>query len=399
MPLIASAEPALPVVSFNLSGGDPGALQDLSARLDDGAYEFEGHEQTIRGAASCVQPVWQGQAADAYAELSAVVAAYFGEAGTALRAASRSVRTYALELERCQREGRIALQEAQHWIGQVALCQARLRQAVRAVSTAQRDVDCASRSLEAAQLAGPLGAGQIAAATGEIAAAGAALVAAQACEAAARRSLQQAHDELDMWQAGGRRAWKEAQTAAEHLTGRLAPLHIAPPPLAGPLVMPVVVAPSVGRTPTGQECQSGQIAESRSPDQSGSGRGLPTTTALSALFAGILRMIARELEAAGGDAVESSGEEQTAGAVRQTVTSLSKGRSPRVHAAQSDEELDALYDRLAAGGSPKTSNYAGKSVELSDGTIIGNRAVSKSGGPIIDVRLPDRTQLKVHVNK
>jgi hypothetical protein len=88
-----------------------------------------------------------------------------------------------------------------------------------------------------------------------------------------------------------------------------------------------------------------------------------------------------------------------AGSVEGAVTSLSRGRSPGVYMVPSTHELDALFDELSHGGSPVTSSYPGQIVKLQDGTTVGIRNLSKSGGPAIDVKLPNGNLLKVHVTQ
>lgn len=51
----------------------------------------------------------------------------------------------------------------------------------------------------------------------------------------------------------------------------------------------------------------------------------------------------------------------------------------------------------ARGGDVIESSYPGKLVRLSDGTTIGIRPTSTSGGPTIDIKLPSGEILKIHV--
>ena len=88
-----------------------------------------------------------------------------------------------------------------------------------------------------------------------------------------------------------------------------------------------------------------------------------------------------------------------AGLVERVITSLSAGRSPGVYTVSNSDELRGLYDNLSVGGSSVETSYPGAIVRLPDGTTVAIRTGSKSGGPTIDVKLPDGTQLKVHVSQ
>ena len=102
----------------------------------------------------------------------------------------------------------------------------------------------------------------------------------------------------------------------------------------------------------------------------------------------IAKVMAAEGETASADA----------SSVGNAITSLSAGRSAGVYTVSSPEELQSLYDELSAGGTRLSNTYPGEMVELPDGTTVGLRQTSTSGGPTIDVKLPDGTQLKVHVS-
>ena len=84
--------------------------------------------------------------------------------------------------------------------------------------------------------------------------------------------------------------------------------------------------------------------------------------------------------------------------ITETLSGLKAGRSSGVKVVGSEAELDALYGRLSAGGKTATPpTYKGQMVELPDGTRVGLRNFSTSGGKTIDIHLPDGTQLKVHI--
>jgi len=85
--------------------------------------------------------------------------------------------------------------------------------------------------------------------------------------------------------------------------------------------------------------------------------------------------------------------------VKEALSGLRSGQSSRVKVVKSAEELKDLFGRLSAGGEPiqGTTYPGGQFVKLPDGTSIGLRESSKSGGPAIDIRLPNSTRYKVHI--
>lgn len=77
---------------------------------------------------------------------------------------------------------------------------------------------------------------------------------------------------------------------------------------------------------------------------------------------------------------------------------LPKGKQDHVREVGSDAELQAKYDEMARGGEKFTRpGYPGEWVRQPDGTEIGIRNSSKSGGRTIDVRHPDKSPEKVHI--
>lgn len=90
--------------------------------------------------------------------------------------------------------------------------------------------------------------------------------------------------------------------------------------------------------------------------------------------------------------------------VRDAGTSI--GRKPQgrkkfpVREVRTVEELEELFNALSKGArkldKPK---YDGTFVQCHDGTIIGYRIKARSSeNPIIDIKSPDREQLKIHIN-
>ena len=82
------------------------------------------------------------------------------------------------------------------------------------------------------------------------------------------------------------------------------------------------------------------------------------------------------------------------------VAGLAAGRSSRVRVVESADELTGLFDRWSAGGRVvEGTTYPGRLVELPDGMMVGLRQVSRSGGPTIDLRIPNGQTFKVHVGQ
>jgi hypothetical protein len=64
-----------------------------------------------------------------------------------------------------------------------------------------------------------------------------------------------------------------------------------------------------------------------------------------------------------------------------------------------DNSSGELYGTLSRGGTPiEVPGYKGSWVELPNGTRIGIRDASKSGGRTIDIQMPDGTTQKVHID-
>jgi hypothetical protein len=61
-------------------------------------------------------------------------------------------------------------------------------------------------------------------------------------------------------------------------------------------------------------------------------------------------------------------------------------------------KLDEVFGEMTKGGKPvPKSTYPGPFIELPDGTTVGKRPGSKSGGPTIDMTFPDGTERGIHV--
>jgi RHS repeat-associated protein len=69
-----------------------------------------------------------------------------------------------------------------------------------------------------------------------------------------------------------------------------------------------------------------------------------------------------------------------------------------IYEVDSPEELQTLYDELSRGGEPATPlGYDGEMVKLPNGTRVGLRNTSSSGGPTIDISRPGQPVVKVHL--
>ncbi|MFP4355260.1 MAG: hypothetical protein ACLFUJ_09060 [Phycisphaerae bacterium] len=65
---------------------------------------------------------------------------------------------------------------------------------------------------------------------------------------------------------------------------------------------------------------------------------------------------------------------------------------------KSEAELKDVFNSLSQGGSPvNQGSYPGKMVQLPDGTRVGLRSTSKTGGSTIDIKHPDGSKQKVHI--
>jgi len=83
------------------------------------------------------------------------------------------------------------------------------------------------------------------------------------------------------------------------------------------------------------------------------------------------------------------------------VKALPPGKNPNVYQVNTPEEMTNLFSELSRGGRNVTPpRYKGTMVELPDGTLVGMREASKSGGPTIDVFPLEGSKLrplKVHL--
>ena len=87
----------------------------------------------------------------------------------------------------------------------------------------------------------------------------------------------------------------------------------------------------------------------------------------------------------------------SASTIDDALSGLSAGRTGGVRTVSSVGELDDLFAQLSRGGEVVENSYPGKLVRLPDGTTVGLRGASKSGGPTIDIVKPSSAPVKVHV--
>jgi hypothetical protein len=60
--------------------------------------------------------------------------------------------------------------------------------------------------------------------------------------------------------------------------------------------------------------------------------------------------------------------------------------------------LNQTFDAMTQGGTPSSwQGYQGNVVRLPDGTEVGLRTGSKSGGATIDIHVQGKTPMKVHI--
>lgn len=82
------------------------------------------------------------------------------------------------------------------------------------------------------------------------------------------------------------------------------------------------------------------------------------------------------------------------------LDSLKPGRNKGVKEVADDAELQKVWDEMKDGGELIVPHRGGDKYEgwyrLPDGTEVGLRNSSKSGGRTIDIRLPDGSKWKIH---
>ncbi len=79
------------------------------------------------------------------------------------------------------------------------------------------------------------------------------------------------------------------------------------------------------------------------------------------------------------------------------LSKLRTGRTPPNLEVDTPEEMRQVFADISRDGIPVQSGYPGKFVELQDGTKVGFRESSRSGGETIDIFKADGTHVKVHL--
>ncbi len=82
--------------------------------------------------------------------------------------------------------------------------------------------------------------------------------------------------------------------------------------------------------------------------------------------------------------------------LEETLAGLREGHNAGVYEVDNAEELQSIYDELSAGGKPTNSTYPGQEVELPNGTRVGIRETSKTGGPTVDINTGS-ARYRIHV--
>ncbi|MCU1538661.1 MAG: hypothetical protein JWP82_3012, partial [Humibacillus sp.] len=84
--------------------------------------------------------------------------------------------------------------------------------------------------------------------------------------------------------------------------------------------------------------------------------------------------------------------------IGEALGELPRGRSAHTRTVGSEGELTTLFDELTRDATPMArGGYPGVSYRLDDGSVVRMRSESVSGGPTIDISLPDGSVRKVHV--
>jgi RHS repeat-associated protein len=90
--------------------------------------------------------------------------------------------------------------------------------------------------------------------------------------------------------------------------------------------------------------------------------------------------------------------EEGSTAVEDALDGLRPGRSPNVYEVDSPEELQQIYDDLSRGGKSTDSSYPGQEVELPNGTRVGMRETSKTGGATVDINT-GTARYRIHLSE
>lgn len=84
--------------------------------------------------------------------------------------------------------------------------------------------------------------------------------------------------------------------------------------------------------------------------------------------------------------------------VDEVLSTLPRGNQSSVRIVPDEAAVQTTFADLTRGGTPATwKNYTGQVFEMSDGTQIGLRSTSSSGGSTIDIRIPGQDPFKIHI--
>lgn len=131
---------------------------------------------------------------------------------------------------------------------------------------------------------------------------------------------------------------------------------------------------------------------------------VPVNQPTAVVTTGQSQAVTTALDNAMTQAVKTEGQAAITGTadantVAAALAQLPNGRSRRVKTVDTEAALQELFDQLSKGGILSTpATYDGQSAVLPDGTRVGIRYSSGSGGPSIDVNFPTGRLGKVHVS-
>jgi RHS repeat-associated protein len=107
---------------------------------------------------------------------------------------------------------------------------------------------------------------------------------------------------------------------------------------------------------------------------------------------------ALDASGAGEEGLAAEGAEEGGTAIEDTLAGLTPGNNPGVYVVDSPEELQQTYDEMSAGGTPATpEGYDGEMVKLPNGTRVGLRNTSGTGGPTIDINTGS-ARYRIHIS-
>jgi hypothetical protein len=86
--------------------------------------------------------------------------------------------------------------------------------------------------------------------------------------------------------------------------------------------------------------------------------------------------------------------------VNEILDGMPKGNQSWVRMVPDESSLMTKFNELTEGGTPTTwKNFDGAVIERSDGVQVGLRGTSGSGGGAIDIRMPDGSRIRIHVEQ